>query len=132
MAIIGQSGSGKSTLMNLLGCLDTPTKGEYYLDSQDVSTLSDTALSEIRNKKIGFIFQGFNLIPSLSALENVELPLAYRGIPKEERRRLSLQALDQVLLTASAPPGPVKCLGPAAASGDRKGHCGPPAYDLSR
>lgn len=102
MAIIGQSGSGKSTLMNLLGCLDTPTKGEYYLDSQDVSTLSDTALSEIRNKKIGFIFQGFNLIPSLSALENVELPLAYRGIPKEERRRLSLQALEQVLLTGRA------------------------------
>ena len=96
VAIIGQSGSGKSTLMNMLGCLDVPTEGEYILEGRDVSALSDDELSDIRNKKIGFIFQGFNLIPSLTALENVELPLMYRDVPGKERLRLSNEALDKV------------------------------------
>ena len=96
VAIIGQSGSGKSTLMNMLGCLDVCTSGEYCINGQDVSHLSDDDLSEIRNNEIGFIFQGFNLIPSLNALENVELPLIYRGIGREERRRLSAAALQKV------------------------------------
>ena len=96
VAIIGHSGSGKSTLMNMLGCLDMPTSGEYYLDGKDVSKLSDDELSEIRNRHIGFIFQGFNLIPSLDAVENVELPLIYRGMGKEERHELALEALDRV------------------------------------
>ena len=93
VAIIGQSGSGKSTLMNLLGCLDTPTSGTYYLNGQDVSTLTDDEQSDIRNKEIGFIFQGFNLISNLTARENVELPLIYRGVPKKERERLSEESL---------------------------------------
>ncbi|MBR5361312.1 MAG: ABC transporter ATP-binding protein [Lachnospiraceae bacterium] len=96
VAIIGQSGSGKSTLMNMLGCLDVPTEGEYILEGRDVSALSDDELSDIRNKKIGFIFQGFNLIPSLTALENVELPLMYRDVPKKEREKLSNEALNKV------------------------------------
>ncbi len=96
VAIIGQSGSGKSTLMNMLGLLDRPTSGEYILSGRDVSTLTDDEQSEIRNKQIGFIFQGFNLIPSLTAIDNVELPLVYRGMKKEERNRLSLEALERV------------------------------------
>ncbi|MCR4748664.1 MAG: ABC transporter ATP-binding protein [Lachnospiraceae bacterium] len=96
VAIIGQSGSGKSTLMNMLGCLDVPTSGTYNLHGQDVSVMTDDELSDIRNKEIGFIFQGFNLIPSLTALENVELPLMYRDVPKKERERLSNDALDRV------------------------------------
>ena len=96
VAIIGQSGSGKSTLMNMLGCLDVPTSGTYILNGQDVSHLSDDELSDIRNKEIGFIFQGFNLIPGLTALENVELPLIYRGVGKKERLRLSEVALEKV------------------------------------
>ncbi len=96
VAIIGQSGSGKSTLMNMLGCLDVPTQGTYRLHGKDVSDLSDDELSDIRNAEIGFIFQGFNLIPSLTALENVELPLMYRDVPKKERERLSNEALDKV------------------------------------
>ena len=96
VAIIGQSGSGKSTLMNMLGCLDVPTSGTYILNGQDVSHLSDDELSDIRNKEIGFIFQGFNLIPGLPALENVELPLIYRGVGKKERLRLSEIALEKV------------------------------------
>src|SRR5699024_11249770 len=80
IAIVGHCGSGKSTLMNMLGCLDVPTAGSYFLDGQDVSHLSDNQLSDIRNQKIGFIFQGFNLIPNLDALGNVELPLIYRGM----------------------------------------------------
>lgn len=93
VAIIGQSGSGKSTLMNMLGCLDTPTSGTYILSGQDVSSLSDNALSEIRNQQIGFIFQGFNLISNLTALENVALPLIYRGLPAAERQQLAYDAL---------------------------------------
>ena len=96
VAIIGQSGSGKSTLMNMLGCLDTPTSGAYFLEGRDVSRLRDDELSEIRNVQIGFIFQGFNLIPGLDALENVELPLLYRGIGKSQRRQLAMDALRRV------------------------------------
>ena len=96
VAIIGQSGSGKSTLMNMLGCLDVPTSGTYILNGQDVSHLSDDELSDIRNKEIGFIFQGFNLIPGLTALENVELPLIYRRVCKKERLRLTDIALEKV------------------------------------
>ncbi|MBS4784952.1 MAG: ABC transporter ATP-binding protein [Clostridiales bacterium] len=96
VAIVGHSGSGKSTFMNMLGCLDTPTSGEYFLDGVNVANMTDDELSDIRNLQIGFIFQGFNLIPSLSAVENVELPLVYRGMPKEERRKLSIDALERV------------------------------------
>lgn len=96
VAIIGHSGSGKSTLMNMLGCLDVPTEGEYILNGQDVSSLSDNELSEVRNNYIGFIFQGFNLIQNLTALENVELPLIYRKVERNERRRLAEEALRKV------------------------------------
>lgn len=96
VAIIGQSGSGKSTLMNMLGCLDVPTEGTYLLHGQDVSDLEDDDLSDIRNREIGFIFQGFNLIPGLTALENVELPLIYRGVGRGERMELAKAALEKV------------------------------------
>ena len=96
LCILGQSGSGKSTLMNILGCLDIPTYGTYYLDGQAVSEMKPSVLSGIRNREIGFIFQGFNLIPALTALENVELPLIYRGLGREERRRLAVDALTAV------------------------------------
>ncbi len=99
VAIIGQSGSGKSTLMNMLGCLDVPTSGTYMLNEQDVSKLTDDELSDIRNKEIGFIFQGFNLIQNLTALENVELPLIYRGVGKKEREELARAALEKVGLS---------------------------------
>ena len=94
--LLGPSGSGKSTLMNMLGLLDTPTHGEYYINGKLVDDLTDDQMSVIRNEEIGFIFQGFNLISSLSALENVELPLVYRGMPKQERREISQQALERV------------------------------------
>ena len=96
VAIIGHSGSGKSTLMNMLGCLDTPTSGRYLLNGQDVSGLSDNQLSEIRNKQIGFIFQGFNLVANLDALGNVELPLIYRGVSKQRRKKIAALALKKV------------------------------------
>lgn len=96
VAIIGQSGSGKSTLMNMLGCLDVPTSGTYILNGQDVSNLTDDELSDIRNREIGFIFQGFNLIAGLTAIENVELPLIYRGVGKKERIHLAETALAKV------------------------------------
>ncbi|MBR4759952.1 MAG: ABC transporter ATP-binding protein [Lachnospiraceae bacterium] len=96
VAIIGQSGSGKSTLMNMIGCLDVPTSGSYILSGHDVSKLSDNQLSDIRNSEIGFIFQGFNLIANLTARENVELPLIYRGVSQKERHALSQQALAKV------------------------------------
>lgn len=99
LAIVGQSGSGKSTLMNMLGLLDVPTSGKYLLNGQDVEGLTDDELSEIRNKEIGFIFQGFNLITSLTAVENVELPLVYRGMKKEERNELAVSALNRVGLS---------------------------------
>ena len=96
VAIIGQSGSGKSTLMNMLGLLDAPAPGEYYISGKLVDDLTDDQMSAIRNEEIGFIFQGFNLISSLTALENVELPLVYRGMPKQERREISQDALERV------------------------------------
>ena len=99
VAIIGQSGSGKSTLMNMLGCLDVPTSGKYYLNGRDVSTLTDDEQSDIRNREIGFIFQGFNLISNLTAQENVELPLIYRGVPRKERNRLAVESLKMVGLS---------------------------------
>ncbi|HOE56930.1 MAG TPA: ABC transporter ATP-binding protein [Bacillota bacterium] len=93
VSIIGPSGSGKSTLMNMIGCLDIPTKGEYRLDGVEVSRLKDEKLAEIRNRKIGFIFQGFNLLQKLSAFENVELPLIYQGLHSRERNDKSIEAL---------------------------------------
>ncbi len=96
VAIVGPSGSGKSTLMNMLGCLDVPTSGQYYLDQSEVSRLNDNQLAEIRNFKIGFIFQGFNLLKKLTAIENVELPLIYQGIGHKERYRRSMEALEMV------------------------------------
>ena len=96
VAIIGHSGSGKSTLMNMLGCLDVPSSGNYFLNGHDVSKLTDNQLSDIRNKEIGFIFQGFNLIANLDAVENVELPLIYRGLGKQKRRRIAIEALKKV------------------------------------
>ncbi|MBR5115498.1 MAG: ABC transporter ATP-binding protein, partial [Lachnospiraceae bacterium] len=96
VAIIGQSGSGKSTLMNMLGCLDTPTSGTYMLHGMDVSHMTDNEQSDVRNREIGFIFQGFNLIQSLTALENVELPLVYRGVGRRERTQLATKALQTV------------------------------------
>ncbi|HPE15826.1 MAG TPA: ABC transporter ATP-binding protein [Oscillospiraceae bacterium] len=98
VAIVGSSGSGKSTLMNLLGCLDVPTYGTYLLDGQDVSELTDRELSHIRNRLIGFIFQGFNLIPALNAVENVELPLIYQGIGAADRHERAVEALGRVKL----------------------------------
>ena len=96
VSIIGPSGSGKSTLMNMIGCLDVPTSGEYRLDGMEVSGLSDDQLAYIRNHKIGFIFQGFNLIQKLNSLENVELPLIYQGIPTKDRYERSVEALKLV------------------------------------
>lgn len=99
-AIIGSSGSGKSTLMNILGCLDVPNRGSYFLDGVNVSSLNDRELSKIRNRKIGFIFQNFNLIPSLTALENVELQLSYGGVDKKARTKLAMEALTKVGLSS--------------------------------
>jgi putative ABC transport system ATP-binding protein len=96
VAIMGPSGSGKSTLMNLIGCLDTPSSGQYELNGVQVSEMDDNQLAEIRNKEIGFIFQTFNLLPRSDALRNVELPLIYAGAPAEERRQVALDALTQV------------------------------------
>ena len=96
VAIIGQSGSGKSTFMNMLGCLDVPTSGEYFLNGTDVSTMEDNELSEVRNREIGFIFQGFNLISNLTAIENVELPLVYRGVDRKTRHKLAVESLTMV------------------------------------
>ena len=96
VAIMGQSGSGKTTLMNILGCLDTPTSGTYYLNSKDVSKMDDNSLAEVRNKEIGFVFQTFNLLPRLSALENVMLPLVYAGVRKEDRKLKAESVLKKV------------------------------------
>ena len=114
VVITGMSGSGKSTLMNILGCLDVPTSGDYYLHGRDVSHLTDDELSDIRNQEIGFIFQGFNLIASLSALENVELPLIYRGVGLRERREMADEAIDRVGL------GPRKLHKPSELSGGQQ------------
>ncbi len=99
VALMGPSGSGKSTLMNILGCLDTPTSGTYVLNGKDVSKMEDNSLAEVRNKEIGFVFQQFNLLPRLTALENVALPLIYAGIKKSERNEKALQMLELVNLT---------------------------------
>ncbi|MEW6661413.1 MAG: ABC transporter ATP-binding protein [Bacillota bacterium] len=96
MAIVGPSGSGKSTLMNLIGCLDVPTAGKYWLNGHEVSRLSPNQLAEVRNRQIGFVFQSFNLLPRVTALENVERPLVYRGMGGKERRERAIRALTQV------------------------------------
>lgn len=96
VALMGPSGSGKSTLMNIIGCLDTPTNGKYVLNGSDVSKMTDDALAEVRNKEIGFVFQQFNLLPRLSAIENVALPLIYAGIAKKERTERAIEALERV------------------------------------
>ncbi|MFF2755623.1 ABC transporter ATP-binding protein [Psychrobacillus sp. NPDC058041] len=102
ISIIGPSGSGKSTFMNMIGCLDRPDSGEYLLDSEEVGKMKSSQLATIRNEKIGFIFQNFNLIPKLTAVENVELPLIYRGIKASERREIALEALKKVGLVDRA------------------------------
>ncbi len=99
VALMGPSGSGKSTLMNILGCLDTPTAGKYILNQVDVSKMEDNALAEVRNKKIGFVFQQFNLLPRLTALENVALPLVYAGMSKKQRNEKAMHVLDMVNLS---------------------------------
>ncbi|MCI5754235.1 MAG: ABC transporter ATP-binding protein [Clostridiales bacterium] len=111
VAVIGASGSGKSTLMNILGCLDVPTYGEYTLDGHDVSELSSRELSRIRNREVGFIFQGFNLISELTALENVELPLIYQGVGPVKRREMALAALERVGLAQRASHRPMELSG---------------------
>ena len=98
VAIMGPSGSGKSTLMNLIGCLDTPDAGEYWLNGQLVSSMTDDALARVRNKEIGFVFQTFNLLPRATALHNVELPLVYAGMPSDERKKKAMEALERVQL----------------------------------
>jgi len=99
ISIMGPSGSGKSTLMNIIGCLDTPTHGSYTLDNETVQTMDDKQLASIRNRKIGFVFQTFNLLPKLSSLQNVELPLIYSNIPRQKRVKLAENALEKVGLT---------------------------------
>ena len=111
VAIVGQSGSGKSTMMNVLGCLDIPTRGDYFLDGTDVRELTDKELSHIRNRQIGFIFQQYNLIQGLTVLENVELPLVYQGINADDRRELALEALDRVGLANRVKHKPVEMSG---------------------
>lgn len=102
VAIIGTSGSGKSTMMNILGCLDVPTRGEYFLDGQSVREKSERELSDLRSRRISFIFQGYNLIPSLKVWENVALPMTYQHIPVEERRSRALEALEEVEIASKA------------------------------
>ena len=111
LAIVGQSGSGKSTMMNVLGCLDIPTRGDYYLEGTDVRELTDKELSLIRNKEIGFIFQQYNLIQSLTVLENVELPLIYQGINADDRYDMAMEALERVGLAGRVKHKPTEMSG---------------------
>ena len=111
MAIVGQSGSGKSTMMNVLGCLDIPTRGDYHLNGVDVRELTDRELSAIRNKEIGFIFQQYNLIQNLTVLENVELPLIYQGVNMDDRREMALEALERVGLAGRVKHKPTEMSG---------------------
>lgn len=111
VAVVGQSGSGKSTMMNVLGCLDIPTRGDYFLDGTDVRDLSDKELSHIRNKQIGFIFQQYNLIQSLTVLENVELPLIYQGINADDRHDMAMEALARVGLAGRTKHRPTEMSG---------------------
>jgi len=111
VAIMGPSGSGKSTLLNLIGCLDRPTSGQYLLGDQDVSNLSDAELSEVRGRRIGFVFQSFNLIAQLSALENIEVPLFYQGMHRRERRRRATTLAEQVGLGKRATHRPAELSG---------------------
>src|SRR6476646_6822296 len=106
VAVMGPSGSGKSTLMNLIGCLDTPSKGSYQLNGKEVAAMNDDELARIRNKEIGFVFQTFNLLPSATALHNVELPLVYAGISSDERKRRAREALEKVQLADRMDPRP--------------------------
>ena len=111
VAIVGQSGSGKSTMMNVLGCLDIPTRGDYHLNGVDVRELSDRELSAIRNKEIGFIFQQYNLIQNLTVLENVELPLIYQGVGLDDRREMAMEALERVGLAGRVKHKPTEMSG---------------------
>ncbi|SFP05604.1 putative ABC transport system ATP-binding protein [Oscillibacter sp. PC13] len=111
VAVVGQSGSGKSTMMNVLGCLDIPTRGDYFLDGTDVRELTDKELSLIRNKQIGFIFQQYNLIQSLTVLENVELPLIYQGINADDRHDMAMEALERVGLAGRVKHKPTEMSG---------------------
>ena len=111
LAVMGASGSGKSTLLNLMGCLDRPTSGRYVLGSQDVSDLSDAELSEVRGRRIGLIFQSFNLIPQLTALENIEVPLFYQGVHRRDRRRRSMELAERVGLGPRARHRPMELSG---------------------
>ncbi len=111
VALMGTSGSGKSTMMNIIGCLDTPSSGSYHLRGREVSRLEDDALAEIRNREIGFVFQAFNLLPRLTAVQNVEMPLAYARVPPIERRERALAALEQVGLASRATHRPTELSG---------------------
>ena len=133
VAIAGASGSGKSTMMNVLGCLDIPTYGEYWLDGQNVRELTDKQLSHIRNKQIGFIFQGYNLIPELTALENVELPLIYQGIGPGKRQELAQRALERVGLGSRGGHRPSEMSGGQQQRvADCPGHLHQPAHHYGR
>lgn len=122
VAMMGPSGSGKSTTMNILGCLDKPTSGTYFLNGQNINDLESDELAVIRNRTIGFVFQGFNLLQKTSALENVELPLLYAGMQKKERRERAKEALIQMGLEDRLYHEPTQLSGPAAESRDRTGH----------
>ena len=116
VAIMGHSGSGKSTLMNILGCLDTPTSGHYWFDGRDIAALSDDELARVRNHNIGFVFQGFNLLKRMTALDNVATPLLYAGVSRAESRRRALALLDQTGLAKFAAYQPSQLSGGAAAT----------------